>query len=118
MNRKRGRSQLLGNSVFSCGSITHGPPAAPDPGVPKMSAAFPGTVPSVIGVDGKSVHIPWHGIGGGLLPPKPPRPVALPAPAVPDLVESCLTPAHPSASANEPIIGPSRRARFIGDSLP
>jgi hypothetical protein len=98
--------------VLSCGSIRQGPPAAPEPGVPKMSAALAGAPPVTIG-SGKSMHIPLHWGGGMLLPPKPPRPVAFPLPPLPVGVAIGLTPAQPSASANEAIIEPSSRARFI-----
>src|SRR5262249_33943733 len=89
--RKRGRSQLFGNSDPTWGSSRQGPPLPePLPGSPKIPGA-PAGAPSVIGSDGKSVQGPLH-VGGGGVPPVRPEP--LPPPP--------LTPAQASPSASEP----------------
>ena len=61
----------------------HGPPAAPRPGVPKMVAAFAGALPTTIGVGGKSMHIPTHGIATVCRRRSRRAPVALPEPPLP-----------------------------------
>ena len=71
----------------------------PLPALPKMVAAFAGALPTTIGVGGKSMHIPTHGIATVMPPPKPPIPGRLPEPPLP-VPGFCLTPAQPSARAN------------------
>ena len=52
----RGRSQLLGSSVPSSGSVMQGP--APLPAPANIDGALAGAPPVMIGAAGKSVHRP------------------------------------------------------------
>jgi len=96
-----------------------GPPDEPEPGVPKMVAELAGALPCMMGVSVKSLHLPWQGMGGVTDPPNPPRPVALPEPAEPEVAPG-LTPAQPSDSPHAPqkMLAANHRARFIDLSLP
>src|SRR5579871_1451885 len=61
----RGRSQLLGSSVPSSGSVMHGAGALPLP--PNIEAALPAAPPVTTGVEGKSLQsVPqvWTVTGG------------------------------------------------------
>ena len=88
----------------------------PAPPCRRSDPALPGTLPSVIGVAGKSVHIPWHGLicGPGVAEAADPR--RLPEPPLPPLplgVAPSLTPAQPNAARPARKHASTKRTRMV-----